>query len=123
MIIMKKNPPSHVIALRWYARITGSLFFLIFAIFFWEDGLPLYIFAIDPFHMIALSTTLMGFLLGWKSDFWAWSLILGGTLADWIIVSIQQGEIATHMGPMVSFFPLVGFMYWYCWWRSKRTQT
>lgn len=123
MIITKKNPPAHVNALRWLARIMGSLFFMLFAILFFNDGLPFYFFAIDPVHMIALSIALMGFLLGWKSDFWAWSFILGGTLADWIIVSIQYGEMVTHMGPLVSFFPCIGFMYWYCWWRSKRTQT
>lgn len=71
---------KHVIFLRWLARITGSLFFIIFAKLFVEDGLPVDIFQDDPLHMTALSISLIGLLIGWKSDFLAGIIILMGTL-------------------------------------------
>lgn len=115
------NPLRHVIFLRWFARIIGSLFFLLMTVLFIADGMPIFLFATDPFHMTAMSITLLGFLVGWKWDGLAAGLILTGVVADWIIVSIQFGEIMSNMGPIFSFFPLVGFIYLYCWWRSRKT--
>ncbi len=112
---------KHVIFLRWLARITGSLFFILFAMLFVEDGLPVYMFQDDPLHMTALGISLIGLLIGWKSDLWAGVIVLMGTFADWLIVSIQSGIIMTNMGPLVSFFPFIGLIYLYCWWRSKKT--
>jgi hypothetical protein len=36
----RNHANKHVIILRWLARITGSLFFILFAMLFVEDGLP-----------------------------------------------------------------------------------
>lgn len=111
--------PKHVIMLRWFARIASMPLFLILALLFLEDGLPFFLFAADPVHMTALSMMLLGFLAGWKWDGLAAGLILSGFLVDWILVSVQSGRIALNMGPVVSFFPIIGLIYFYCWRRKK----
>jgi hypothetical protein len=94
---------------------------LIFAALFFADGLPIFLFATDPFHMTALSLVLIGFLIGWKSDRFAAFFILLGTFADWVILSVKFGSLQPNMGPLVSFFPVIGLIYLYCWWRSRKT--
>ena len=111
---MPTTQPKHIIVLRLFARVASIPMFLILALLFLEDGLPFFLFAEDPIHMTALSMVLLGFLAGWKWDGLAAGLILSGFLVDWILLSVQFGQIMLNMGPVVSFFPLIGLTYLYC---------
>ncbi|NTU70652.1 MAG: hypothetical protein HGB10_02355 [Coriobacteriia bacterium] len=109
----------HVRVIRWIMRGIGALVALLMAALFLEDGAPLFLFATDPLHMTVLAITLAGLIIGWFADLPAAIVLIGGTAADWVINSVRFGAPMSDLGPVVSLLPIFGFVYLYCWWRSR----
>lgn len=121
---------TFITILRWIARIVSTLAILLFAIMFFQDGLPLFLFTSDDnpehiFHMWALLVMLIGLGLGWKWEGLSAALVLGFFTADLLVTSVTsalQGGLGFGLVMAVSFFsfpfgiiPLCGLFYLICW--------
>lgn len=124
--------------LRWTARIISILALLLFGLLFFQDGLPLFLFADDDpelaFHMWALLGMLIGLGLGWKWEGLSAALTLGFLVADQIallVYGLRVGmELADILPTSMAFFsfpfvlfPLGGLFYFISWaWRKYGNQ-
>jgi len=127
-----------IVFLRWTARISATLAVLLFAILFFQDGLPLYLFsdasnAASVFHMWALLVMLIGLGLGWRWEGLAAALVLGAYITDTSVLAFANGyeygvdfgltmALSTLALPFV-IIPLSGIFFLICWtWDKTRAQ-
>lgn len=109
----------HVTVIKWIARVVGTVLTLLLAVLFFSDGLPIFLFATDPLHMIALGAMVVGLVVAWRWEGVGSALILGGYLVDLVTVNVRFGTFTLNMGPIVTIVPLVGIAFAYVAWRKR----
>lgn len=124
--------------LRWGARIVSILATLIFAMLFFQDGLPLFLFVSNDypeqiFHMWALLVMLIGLGLGWKWEGLSAALVLGFFTADILVLSVASAlrsglAFGLLMTASALSFPFIilslcGLIYLICWAWGKNVRT
>lgn len=107
--------------IRWFARILGSLLFLLILIMFIG-------YAIEPSGtgemtkrdiplMIGMSSMLLGILIAWISEGFGGLLMVGG------FIPFLLDELKSDQGFDAWFlmiFPVIGLLHLFCWWQSSK---
>jgi hypothetical protein len=107
-----------VTAVRWTARVLGTLLFAIYTLFVLGEGLP----PIGSLpegvllSFVAVGLILLGFLIGWKREGVAALLIASG----WTLWHIADGRF--RLDPFQTPLP-VAVLYGLCWWASHGRRT
>jgi len=120
---MEETTPSNINilpALRWTARIFGSLLFLLVVLFAMGEGFP------NPVNLpareivltIAFVVMLIGILLSWKLEGWGGSVILAGFVLFEVVNYLTSGRFTG--GWVFLLFPFIGCLFLAYWWLQKK---
>jgi len=107
-----------ITAARWTARVVGTLFLLLFAVFIVGEGTP----AIGSqptgvqVGFAALGLSFLGILVGWKHEGWG-ALLVG---LGWTAWHAPRGGFGLNLFQVPL---LVALLYGYCWWATRGRRT
>ncbi len=108
-------------ALRWAARILGTLLFLLVLVFAIGEGVP------NPSTLslqergmfLAWGLCLIGYLVAWRWERLATGMILGGMAAFYIMNYMEGGKFPGGIFPL---FFLPGLLLLACGWNGLKTK-
>ena len=102
--------------LRWIARITGVLLLILIVIFIIGEGFPNPMTLNQQEFLVFIAVLMMeiGTILAFKWELPGSLLIIGG----YIFFVIVDKDVLP--GPVFPIFFLVGILYLFCYWKSKK---
>ena len=106
---------NHVIALRWFSRVVGSIFvaLTIISLIYRPPEMSQYD-STQLLELFAYGTMIAGFIVGWKREGISGILILSG----YCVFAALNGII--YLNWIQALFPLIGLLYLYVWWRTRQ---
>ena len=102
---------KHVIALKWFSRVVGSIIVVLTIISLIFQPLEISRHNITQLlNLCAYGTMIAGFIVGWKHEGISGILILSG----YCVFAVLNGII--YLNWILALFPLIGLIYLYVWW-------